>query len=40
LHLAEHFREKIRKGALKSGDQLPSLTQLNTQFGASQATVE
>jgi DNA-binding LacI/PurR family transcriptional regulator len=40
LHLAEHLRGKIRKGALKSGDQLPSLAQLNAEFGASQATVE
>jgi DNA-binding LacI/PurR family transcriptional regulator len=40
IHLAENLRSRIDKGALKSGDQLPSLAQLNAEFGASQATVD
>jgi DNA-binding LacI/PurR family transcriptional regulator len=40
VHLAEHLRGRIKKGALKAGDQLPSLAQLNVEFGASQATVD
>lgn len=40
VKIAEHLRRQMRAGVFKAGDRLPSLAQLNSEFGASQATVD
>lgn len=40
LELAQHFSQQIRDGHLRSGERLPSFTQMREQFGVTPATVE
>lgn len=39
LHLAQHFREQIIGGTLKSRDPLPSITSLQRQLGYARGTI-
>jgi len=40
LQLAQHFREQIRASKLKPGDRLPSFTEVRSQLGVGQSTLE
>ena len=40
LNVVKHLRRQMESGALKPGDRLPSLAQLQKQFGVSEDTVE
>ena len=38
--LAQHFREQMKSGALRPGDQLPTLAHMQAEFGIGQGTME
>jgi len=38
--MTEYLRRQIEAGELRSGDRIPSLTEMQSQFGASRATVQ
>jgi len=40
IQLARHFREEVRSGRLKPGDQLPSFAQMQAEHGIGQGTLE
>jgi DNA-binding GntR family transcriptional regulator len=39
IRVADHLREHIRSGALRPGDQLPSVAELSTCFQTSRTTI-